>query len=198
MVDRPRHSFEREVNRYKAFAEKVAALTPDAWSRIQGRCADLTGDSFAALLRRARLAARAYDVSVSMTPRKQQSPTARVAIGAIAGISRAVQTGIAVAFELGAEFESQDASRETPRRPSGRTTTDTYVDAAFQIEAIVQEKALDPGVAAAIRSAAQAVLRHDWIATDAFDDVYQYVENEIPFDSLEPPQPLLTAGQVSE
>jgi len=42
-----------------------------------------------------------------------------------------------------------------------------------------------PGLIVAVRTAGQALVRHDWLTEAAFGDVYQYVEAEIPFRSLE-------------
>jgi hypothetical protein len=190
---------EREINRYRRFAERVSGLTPEAWSRIQERCGGLTGESFAALLRRANLMASVYQLPSMLTPVKQQSPTSRVLLGVINGVHQVVQTGIAVAFELGSEFDSTEPAPEEPPRTSSHPEINTYVDAALHLEATLRRNAPDPGVAAAIRAGAQAVLRRDSLmSAAAFDDVYRYVEDEIPFDSLEPPQPLLTAAQVAE
>jgi hypothetical protein len=62
---------------------------------------------------------------------------------------------------------------------------DAYIDASNEIEsALMSLEREHPGVVTAVRSAGQAVLRHDCLSRANFDAVYRYVEPEIPFATL--------------
>jgi hypothetical protein len=181
-----RRNFDQHVALYVTYGDRVARLPTVAWERLRVRCAALNGPAFRSLVSRALLAAKPYEVWL---PRPT---TVSPGLRAIVGASRVVQTSLAFAFEVVAEFEgsSQQAScSPRPRtRSTGRARTDAFVDASFLIEsALAPLQRTDPGVVTAVRAAGQAVLRHDWLTVSDFDAVYSYIEPEIPFADLEPP-----------
>jgi hypothetical protein len=81
-------------------------------------------------------------------------------------------------------------SAATPRPVSqpantGKPVIDACVDAFILIDnALASQARAQPGVAAAIRAAAQAVLRHDWLPPGEFEAVYTYIQPDIPFAEL--------------
>jgi hypothetical protein len=183
-----RRSFDQHVALFVAYAARVAQLPPAAWDRLQLRCAALNGPAFRSLVNRAHLAAKPYKLWLPRTTKPSGS------LRAIAGVSRVVQTSMAFAFEVAAEFEASDPHASASAKPragsTGRPRTDAYIDATFSIEsALEQLQRTDPGVATAVRAAGQAVLRHDWLTQSDFEAVYAFVEPEIPFADLEPPPP---------
>jgi hypothetical protein len=106
---------------------------------------------------------------------------------AIAAVTTATITGIGVASELAGEFDEPAPSAWIPsyERPTDPQSA-KYVDAWFAIErAIHSSPGRHAGVAAAIRAAGQAVLRHDWLSAETFAAVYGFVESEIPYATLE-------------
>ena len=173
-------TFEKHVALYAAYADAVAALPAAAWDRLTTACGALEGESFGALLRRARLGAKPYNTLELFAA---HSP----ALKGIAAVTTAAVTGIGVAFELIGEFERRASPSST--RSSERATNPRYgeyVDAWLAIESAlhsIQES--HPGVAVAIRAAGQAVLRHDWLSAEAFAAVYGFVESEIPYATLD-------------
>lgn len=181
-----RRGFDEHVQLFVAYSARVAQLSPAAWDRLRFRCADLDGPAFRALLRRARLAAQPYELSLPATARRAVAP--RI----IAGASRAVQASIAFAGQIAAEFEAADRGvPDPPRRrthSTGQPGTDVYIDATFLIEtALMPFERTNPGLVTALRAAGQAVLRHDWLSQSDFDAMYALVEPEIPFAELAPP-----------
>jgi hypothetical protein len=166
-----------------AFAERVDRLTPDAWQRLEARCAALNGPSFGALMARVRLAARPHELLTPITPHRS------LPIAMIAGTQRAVTTAIFSAFELWIEFDPH--STEPPhwvgrQRTTGNPRTDACVNAYMLIESkITPLQHSQPGTVAVVRAAAQAVLRHDWLTPTDFAAVYGFVEPDIPFAELE-------------
>jgi hypothetical protein len=178
-----RRSFEEHIALFVAFGNAVGRLTPDAWARISARCADLDQPAFRSLLSRAYLTARSSELFL---PGGAES---RMPFRLIAGASRAVQRGIAIAGEVAFEFEAS-APRvvEPPRRrtkSTGKPHVDAYIDASNEIEsALMSLEREHPGVVTAVRSAGQAVFRHDCLSPANFHAVYRYVEPEIPFATL--------------
>lgn len=178
-------SFDEHVQLFAAYGARIAQLPPAAWDRLRLRCTDLSGPSFRSLLRRARLAAKPYEVYLLKAARVPGLPV-------LAGASRVFQTGLALAFEVAAEFDMPDprAPGPPPRRTesTGDPTTDAYVDAFFLIAAALAPiRRTDPGVAVGVHAAGQAVLRHDWLAPADFEALYAPIEPDIPFADLEPP-----------
>jgi hypothetical protein len=179
-----RSTFDQHVVLFVAYGARVAQLTPASWDRLRLRCAALNGPAFRSLVNRALLAARPHELWL---------PSRRTGLlNAIASVLRAVQTGIAFAFEVVIEFETADPrTLVSPRRrtqSTGKARTDELIDATFLIEsALAPLQRTDPGVVTAVRAAGQALLRHDWLSPADFDAVYAFVEPEIPFASLEPP-----------
>jgi hypothetical protein len=183
---RDRRSFDEHVQLFAAYSARIAQLPPASWDRLRLRCADLNDHAFRALLRRALLAAKPHELYIPEPARG--IPLLRV----IAGASRAVQTGLALAFEFAAEFDAPDrrAPDPPPRRTqsTGDSTTDAYIDATFLIwAALASVRRTDPGVAVVVRAAGDAVLRHDWLPRADFNALYAPIEPEIPFADLEPP-----------
>ena len=181
-----RRSFDEHVQLFAAYGAHIAQLRPASWDRLRLRCVDLSGPGFRSLLRRARLASKPNDLYLSTSAQRITS------LRVIAGASRVVQTTLAVAFEVAAEFDASDprAPEPWPRRThsTGDPITDAYIDATFLIgAALAPFQRTDPGVAAAVRAAGQAVLRHDWLRRADFEALYAPIESEIPFASLEPP-----------
>jgi hypothetical protein len=178
-------SFDEHVQLFAAYGARIGQLRPAAWHRLRLRCLDLSGPAFRSLFRRARLAAKPYELSVPESVR--HLPSLRV----VAGASRLLQTSLALAAEVAAEFDIADprSAEPPPRRTqsTGDPITDAYVDAFFLIEATLAPfRHTDPGVAVAVRAAGQAVLRHDWLTPADFEALYAPVEPEIPFADLEP------------
>jgi hypothetical protein len=181
-----RRSFHHHIELFVAFSDAVAHLSPESWSRLRRRCADLDSLAFRSLLRRALLAARPY--ALWLPEGVQPSRTLRV----MAGVSRGVQTSIAFAAQVAAEFEASATrvrvSPSTRPTSTGKRGTAAYIDANFRIEsALAPLERAHPGVATAVRAAGQGVLRHDWLSRTDFDAVYAYVEPDIPFARLQPP-----------
>jgi len=181
-----RRSFAEHVQLFAAYGAHVAQLRPASWDRLRLRCVDLSGPTFRSLLRRARFAAKPQELYLSKSAQRVTS------LRLIAGASRVVQTTLAFAFEVAAEFDTSDS--HLPEPPPRRThstsdpTTDRYIHATFLIgAALVPIQRTDPGVATAVYAAGQAVLRHDWLLRADFEALYAPIESEIPFASLEPP-----------
>jgi hypothetical protein len=179
-------SFDEHVQLFAAYGARIAQLRPASWDRLRLRCADLNGPAFRSLLRRALLAAKPHELYVPESARNVPL------LGVIAGASRVVQTGLALAFEIAAEFDVPDSRAPEPpphrTRSTGDPTTDAYIDATFLIGgALAPVRRTDQGVAVAVRAAGDAVLRHDWLPRADFDALYAPIEPEIPFADLEPP-----------
>lgn len=182
-VNRQR-SFDDHVVLLGRFADRVSLLPPAAWDRIRERCASLSDPAFRALIQRAVIAAKPHEAFVPGLT--DPSPRLRL----IAAASRAVQFSIAFFYEFGSEFDPEiEATADALRRPwrsTGKPRTDMYIDAWRRIEAkLLPLEHSAPGVAAAVRAAGQAVLRHDRLNPETFADVYRFVEAEIPFAELE-------------
>jgi len=179
-----RRTLDQHVSLFVAYGARVAQLTPAAWHLLRLRCAALNGPAFRSLVNRAQLAARPHELWL---------PSHRTGLlNAVGSVSRAVQTGLAFAFEVVTEFETADPRTfVSPRRrtqSTGKPRTDEYIDTTFLIEsALAPFQRTDPGVVTAVRAAGQAVLRHDWLSPADFDAVYAFVEPDIPFASLEAP-----------
>jgi hypothetical protein len=173
-------TFEEHVTLFAAYGDAVAALPASSWERLASACASLHGDSVRAVVRRARLHAKAFNIMEQFAERSRMAK-------AIAAVTTATITGIGVASELVGELEEQARSASIPsyERPSDPKSA-KYVDAWFAIEAAIHSSTgRHPGVAAAIRAAGQAVLRHDWLSAETFTAVYGFVESEIPYATLE-------------
>ena len=172
-----RRSFEEHVVLYCEFSRRVAGLSSESLDKLRARCAAIDGHSFGALMRRARLAARTHEVFHS----RNSTPLKFIANG-----SRCLQTGLAVALELVGEFQ-MPGSRAVRRTDStGKPRVDMFIDASFAIESALGSLSQNhPGVAAAVRAAADAVLRHDWLEPENFRRIYAFIEPEIPFAELE-------------
>lgn len=180
--DKPR-GFEHDAARYVTYAARVARLPSAVWDRLRLRCADLDGPAFRALLKRTAIAARPYGLWL---PGVKPTPT----LQAIRAASRIVQTSIAFAHQVVAEFETPEsrAADVAKRRTlsSGSPRIDALVHASMLIESTLAPlEGTGPGVATVLRAAGQAVLRHDWLSDAEFESVYRYVEPEIPFASLD-------------
>jgi hypothetical protein len=172
-------TFEEHVALYAAYADAVAALPAASWDRLTTACAPLDGDSFSAVLRRARHHAKPYNTIERFAYSR--------ALKAIAAVSTATMTGIGVASELIGEFYQQEPSASIPSYRGATDPKDAkYVDASFAIESALHSmKASHAGVTVAIRAAGQAVMLHDWLSAEAFAAVYGFVESEIPYATLE-------------
>jgi len=187
-----RRSFDEHVGFFITYGARVAQLSAASWNRMRVRCADLNDAAFRSLLRRAFLAAKPYELWLPEAA--QRVRTLRV----IAGVSRLLQTSLAIAGEAAAEFEGSTpaAPDQPPRRTqsTGSPRIDAYIDANFLIESMLAPlQRTDPGVTTAVRAAGQAVLRHDWLLRADFQDAYALVEPEIPFADLESPSSGTTA-----
>ena len=153
-------SHEEHVTLFVAYAAAVAALPAAAWDRLTVVCAPLEGDAITTVVNRARLNAKAYNIVAGIPTRSRVAKT-------IAGITTATMTGMSVALELLAEFDSSHVSTpssshiSTPRpRPttSNDASVNSYVEAWFLIESALRRfPQLHSGVAAAVRTAGQAV-----------------------------------------
>lgn len=194
----PRRSFDEHVALFGAFAARVGELPPSAWNAIEARCASLDDASFEALLARAALSAK---------PRELWIPEHGARHGlarTIKAVSDATQHAFALAGEMVAEFDAPMtavvAGRRRAEQPPPRSRSPivaTLVAAHAQLDAALEPlTSRHPGVITAVRAAGEAVLRHDWLAPEAFAEIYRYVAAEIPFESLElpPNQPPTTPG----
>jgi hypothetical protein len=183
-----RRTADEHVRLFATYAARVSALAAPAWERLEARCARLSDPSFAALLARASLTAKSHELWI---PRRAESNRK---LWAIKRASDVIQHGFAFAAEVFAEFETVDdsASRATPGTPKpGSRNLSPRAAALFeadrQLETALAPRAhRHPGVASAIRAAGHAVLRHDFLTPEDLSDLYQYVEDEIPFASLGP------------
>lgn len=175
-------TFDEHVQLFVAFAARVAALSPAAWDRLRLRCVDLDDSAFRALIARADLAARPYRLWLPPGVRR------RVGARLIAGLSRVVQMSIAIGCEVVAEFEVAHAPETgipSLTRSKGNQSTAACVEAHVLIESTLAPfTQTNPGLITAVRTAGQAVLRHDWLERAAFDAAYGLVEAEIPFADL--------------
>ena len=181
-------SFDDHVDLYAAFAQRVSALSPEAWERLASRCAALEGSTFDALIGRARVFARPY--------------TAPLESNTVGGVGKAVATaagvgitGLGIAFELARELG--DVFSRTPDAPLSRKQTtgsarnDRYVDASFLLEnTLTRHARAHPGLATTVQAAGQAVLRHDWMPPEDFIAAYAVMEPDIPFAELLPKRQL--------
>jgi hypothetical protein len=186
-----RRTFDEHVELFVAYGNHVASLSPAAWDRLRQRCATLDGPSFRSLVSRALLSAKAHELWLPEETRHH------VWARGLAGISRAVQRGLALTGELAMEFDLPEERSPSSASPSpyhrtestGEATTDAYIDAMFLIESALALLAHENrGIATVVRAAGQAVLRHDWLPRADFDAVYAFIEPEIPFAALEPPR----------
>jgi hypothetical protein len=173
-------TFEEHLALFAAYADAVASLPASSWERLARACASLDGDSFRAVLKRGRLHAKAFNMMEQFAGRSRMAK-------AIAAVTTATITGIGVTSELVGEFEAQAPSASIPSYESSTDPESAkYVDAWFAIEAAIHSSTgRHAGVAAAIRAAGQAVLRHDWLSAETFAAVYGFVESEIPYATLE-------------
>jgi hypothetical protein len=172
--------YDRHVALFSAYADAVAALSPESWHRLTDACAPLDGDAVSAIVRRARLSATSYRTL------ERLATDSRVPRW-IDAVSTASIAGIHVATDLLAEFDRSPESSAGARAASERTATgDAYVDAWFRIESALEARPPShPGLATAVRAAGQAVLRHDWLLPATFAKVYGFVESEIPYQDVE-------------
>ena len=180
-----RRSFDEHVQLFVAYAAHVVALSPSAWDRLRLRCADLDDSAFRSLLRRARLAAKPFEPFIPQAFRRV------VAFRIIAGASRTVQVGMAIAGQVAAEFDAAGSRpSDVPRHAhrTGKRATNDYIDAKSVIESTLTSfERTNPGVVTAVRAAGEAVLHHDWLDQADFDASYMLIEPEIPFANLTPP-----------
>jgi hypothetical protein len=181
-------SYEEHVRLFVAYAAAVAALPHAAWDRLAAGCARLDGDAITTVVRRARLSAKAHNIAAGNLTHSRLATT-------IAGVTTATMTGMSVALELLAEFDSSHADAPgspavsaPTQRPaaSNDASVNAFVDAWFVIEASLRRFPLHSGVAAAVRTAGQAVVHHDWLSPAAFAEVYGFVEAEIPYATVDP------------
>ncbi|HEY4219061.1 MAG TPA: hypothetical protein VGM67_18090 [Gemmatimonadaceae bacterium] len=173
------------AQRCTAYAEAVARLTPEAWSRLEVACASLDDPSAAALVERALLFAKSHEL---YTPEPLKG---RAFQRAIRGALRVYVTGLALAYEVGAEFEPAFPDEVRPRtKSSGSPDIDAMVDARQLVESTLVERhavhPLGPGLIAAVRLGEGAVARHDMLPPESFAAVYRFMEPEIPYSSLLP------------
>lgn len=178
MIPRP---FSEHVTLLCNFAACVEALSPEAWERLRERCRALDGSEPAAVFARAQLAAWPW----RMAPARANEPwvmrTMREAF-------HATQVGIALTGELvESAFPSSDRDLWRRSTSSENPDRDRYSDAFSTIEhALARHHVRTPGISTAVRAAAQAVLRHDFLTPADFDRVYQWVAPEIPYATVDP------------
>jgi hypothetical protein len=177
-----RRTFDEHLALFFSYATRVRALPSAAWPRIASRCAQLDDPSFRALLARAVMAARPYELWLPDGLRHKAS------FRALAAMSRTTQFGIAFATEVAEEFaaSSDRVSAASPRVTSTRRpSTSVYFEGHRLLdEALAPLIGTHPGVTTAVRAAGEAVLRHDWLSPADFDAVYRFIEPEIPFSDL--------------
>lgn len=173
-------SFAQRVALLRAFAERVAALSPESWDRLRLRCAPLAGSTPAALLARSALTTAAYEIELPGNP---QIPI----VSAIRGVTRAVIGSLSLTKELvfGAIPSLDEPSR--PRREStGKPIADDYIDAYHTLRtAAAAAGPAQSGLSCVIEAAAQALLRKDLLSPERFTRIYQWIEPEIPIATLD-------------
>ena len=177
-MTRKSHNEEGE-KRFVAFAGKIANLSDDDWRRLSANCADLNSNSFGALIDRARLRARATSVTL---PGVKLPPLAK----AIHGIGSAVVSGMWFTYEVGREFDPKERLPAGGRKTaSGDARIDDLVDGHLEIQrAIALRLEREPGTAAAVHAAGDALQRRRFMEASTFEAIYAFVEPVIPFASL--------------
>jgi hypothetical protein len=174
-----RRTTDEHVALFVEFAHRIACLTPEAWDRLNARCAALNGPDFRALLARTALSAAPHKLSIPGVLRDHAS------YRMLRGVGQAAIASMLFAGAVIGEFEAPHHSSPL-RRP--RSSGNPVSDVAFLIENVLapRERA-EPGVATAVRAAGHAVRRHDWLSSQDFETVYRYLEPDIPFAELQPP-----------
>jgi hypothetical protein len=158
--------------RVAAFAARLKELPPDGWVQLTTRCAHLEGSSFTALVARARFSGEPYVIG-------KASPGA-------------THLAFHVALELVGEFQSlRERAREIARMRGGvnRSPYAPDIKAAMNAhvaleEALLAVEAGHPGVATALRAAANALLYHKFLAPDRFAAIYSIVEPQVPLSTV--------------
>jgi hypothetical protein len=88
-------------------------------------------------------------------------------------------------YEFAREFETGLEPTWTRTTSTGNARTDRFIEASNRIEREISPRIeREPGVAAALRAAGQAVLRHGLIDAETFESTYAFVEPVIPYASL--------------
>jgi hypothetical protein len=162
------------------FADKAAALPPEAWNRIGERCALLDPSTVTAFLGRVELIAR----SVTPDPDPYAQPLVQstmAVMGNIWGMMLEVSARLA---PLGPEY----FERARPRGDQGSTVGRVAgMDAFLRIQGLAQrQQAVHPGTAAALRAVSLALMVRRTPAHATFEAVYRPFEPEIPYASLSP------------
>ena len=176
---RPRRTFAEHLSLVEVFAFRVDALPPAAWQRLVERCRPLSGSTPSALLARAQLSATAFDVP--------DLPDPPAVVQVIAAGARAYIQTIFLGSELvTSAFPFTVEPPRTRRSTTGKPHADRYIDANNRLEAVLEREGVRvPGVATAVRAAAQALLSHDHLSAAVFSRAYGWMESEIPYAGLE-------------
>ena len=177
-----RRNFAEHTELLTAFAAHVEALSPEAWQRLRINCRPLAGSTPQALLVRAELMATANAYDALPIPRDASF------VRAITGLGHAAILGIGLTFEVLTSAFPPTAGLPRPRTSSvGKPEFDQHIDATYVIEHALDRNGVRiPSVTAAVRAAAQAITHHDHMAPETFQRVYQWVESEIPYSTVDP------------
>lgn len=176
-----RRTFTEHITLVGNFAACVEALPAVAWARLQERCRPLAGSTPASLYARAQLSALPWDTL-------PHAPDAPALVRAIPAVTHAGVVAMGLAYEVvTSAFPSTVEAPWTRRTSTGTPDVDRYIDAQSTIERTLADRGVRvAGVATAVRAAAHAVWRHDWLASETFDRVYRWVASEIPYAEVDP------------
>jgi hypothetical protein len=68
---------------------------------------------------------------------------------------------------------------------SGDAELDAFSDAFLRLESLLVPHAREnPGLVTAIRAAGRYMMNHDWMPPEDFNELYGFIEPEIPFAEL--------------
>ena len=166
---------EPDTRRLQAFAARLAELAPDAWHRINSRCALLDPFSIETFVGRLALYSRSVpDADPYRLPGLRPF---------LATMSSALGLLTEVAARLGPS-DPEAFDRAAQRHPK-KTAADF-----MRLETVAQRQQRDhPGTASALRAVAHGLLWQQKASETGFAAIYQPFEPEIPLASLEPVEP---------
>lgn len=177
-------SFEKNLARLEVFSERVAALSPDAWSRLRLRHAQLCGSTPSALLARTELAAAPYAL---ILPDGGDQPLIRLIQWTFGGIPKAILGAKELAFAVAPSLDEPARPRTTS---TGNPQADRFIDAMFRIRSVTQT--LGPyqlGLSTLVHAVAEAILTRTILREKHFRHIYSLIESEIPLSTIDPSQP---------
>jgi len=174
--------FEQWAKVYGRFVDRVAALYEAAWDRLIERTAVIDGPSFDAVVRRAQLGTQAMAFDISRPSSRPLPIGLRAFLGATYGLITTMQ----VVGELVSEFETVPQVRGPFRRTTstGNPARDARLDAYYRLEEALLPYESHAGLCTAVRAAGMVVPKRDFISETRFNEVYGFIEPEIPYASI--------------